>query len=56
MHDFSNYLSKSKYYDSSSKLVIGKVKVETRCVVIKERFGLKLKMYYFLVDIVNIKM
>ena len=35
MHDFSNYLSKSKYYDSSSKLVIGKVKVETTCVVIK---------------------
>ena len=26
MFDFSNYLSKSKYYDNSNKLVVGKVK------------------------------
>ena len=50
MLDFSNYSAKSKYYDDSNKLVIGKMKEKTRGVVIKEFVGLKPKMYSFLVD------
>ena len=34
--DFSNYSTKSKYYDNSNKLVVGKVKDETAGVVIEE--------------------
>ena len=49
MLDFSNYSTKSKYYDDSNKLVIGKMKEKTRGVVIKEFVGLKPKMYSFLV-------
>ena len=44
MFDFSNYSTKSKYYDDSNKLVIGKMKDETGFV------RLKPKMYAFLVD------
>ena len=41
----------SKYYDDSKKLVIGKMKDETRGIAIAEYVGLKSKMYYsFLVD------
>ena len=40
MFDFSNYLTKSKYYDNSNKLVIGKMKDETRGAVIEEFVGL----------------
>ena len=29
MFDFSNYSTKSKYYDDSNKLVVGKMKHET---------------------------
>ena len=50
MSDFSNYLTKSKYYDNSNKLVIGKMKDETDGVAIKGFVGLKPKMYSFLVD------
>ena len=50
MFDFSNYSTKSKYYDDSNKLVIGKMKDETRRVVIEEFVGLKPSMYSFLVD------
>ena len=50
MFDFSNCLTKSKYYDNSNKLVIGKMKDETRGVAIVEFVGLKPKMYSFLVD------
>ena len=35
MFDFSNYLTKSKYYDDLNKLVIGKMKDETGSVLIK---------------------
>ena len=42
MFDFSNYLTKSKYYDNSNKLVIGKMKGETGGVAIEE--------YSFLID------
>ena len=50
MLDFSNYLTKSKYYDDSNKLVIGKMKDKTGGVAIEESVGLKPKMYSFLVD------
>ena len=50
MFDFSNYSSKSKYYDNSSKLVVGKTKNKTTGVAIKEFVGLKGKMYSYLVD------
>ena len=48
--DFSNYLTKSKYYDNSKKLVIGKMKDKTAGVAIEEFFELKPKMYSYLVD------
>ena len=50
MFEFSNYLTKLKYYDDSNKLVIGKIKGETGGVAIEEFVGLKPKMYSFLVD------
>ena len=50
MFDFSNYSTKSKYYDDSNKLVIGKIKDQTGGVAIKEFVGLKSKMHSFLVD------
>ena len=50
MFDFSNYLTKSKYYDDSKKLVIGKMKDETGGVAIEEFVRLKPKMYSFLVS------
>ena len=49
MLDFSNYLTKSKYYNSH-KLAIGKMKDKTRGIAIGEFVGLKPKMYSFLVD------
>ena len=42
--DFSYYLTKSKYYDNSNKLVIGKMKDETGGVAIEEFVVLKPKM------------
>ena len=51
MFDFSNYSAKSKYYDDSNKLVVGKMKNEIVDVAVKEFVGLKLKMYSFLVDV-----
>ena len=53
MFGFSNYSTKSKYYDNSNKLNIGKMKDETGGAAIEEYVGLKPKMYSFLVD--NIK-
>ena len=50
MFDFSNYSTKSKYYDNLNKLVIWKMKDETGGVAIEEFAGLKPKMYLFLVD------
>ena len=41
MLDFGNYSTKSKYFDHSNKLVIGKMKDENKDVVIKESFRLK---------------
>ena len=50
MFDFIYYSTKSKYYDNSNKLVIGKTKDETGSVAIEEFVGLKPKMYLSLVD------
>ena len=50
MFDFSSYLTKSKFYDNSNKLVVGKMKDEIAGVPIKEFVGLKSK-----VIVVNIK-
>ena len=50
MFDFTNCLTKSKYHDDSNKLVIGKMKDDTRGVAIEEFVGLKPKTYTFLVD------
>ena len=50
MFDFINYSTKAKYYDDSNKLVIGKMKNEPGSVAIEEFFGLKPKMYSFLVN------
>ena len=40
MFYFSNYLTKSKYYDSSNKLVVSKMKYETADVATEEFVGL----------------
>ena len=53
--DFSNYSTKSKYYDNSNKLVIGKVKDEAGSTAIEEFVGLKSKMCSFFVDNSDIK-
>ena len=50
MFDFSNYSTKSKYYDNSSKLVNGKMKDETGGIFIDKFVGLKPEIYSFLVD------
>ena len=48
MFNVSNYSPKSKYYDDSNKLVVGKIQDEAGDVT---RFvGLKPNMYCFLVD------
>ena len=48
--DFSNYSTKSNYYDDLKKLVVGKLKDKTACVAIEEFVRLKLKMYSYFVD------
>ena len=50
MPDFSNYSAKSKYYDDSNKLVVGKMKDETAGFATEEFVGLKPKMYSHLVN------
>ena len=47
---FSNYSTKSKYCGNSNKLVIGKIKDETRGIAIEEFVGLKQKTSWLLVD------
>ena len=44
MFDFSNYSRKSRYYDDSNKLIVGKIKDETDGVALEEFFGLKPKI------------
>ena len=48
--DFTNCSTKSKYDDSSSKLVFGKMKDETVDVSIEELARLNPKMYFYVVD------
>ena len=50
MFGFSNYSTKSKYYDNSNKLEIGKMKDETVCIAIEEFVWLKPKIHSYLVD------
>ena len=50
MFDFINYSTKSKYYDNSNKLVVGKMKDETDGVMVEEVVGLKPKINLYLVD------
>ena len=50
MFDFGNYSTKSKYYDVSNKLVIGKINDKTSGVVIDEFVGLESNMYSLLVN------
>ena len=50
MFDFSNFSTKWKYDDDSSKLVIWKMKDETGGVAIEEFVWLKPKIYSFLVN------
>ena len=50
MFDFSNYIAKSKYYDDSNKLHVGKMKDKTAGIAINEFVGKKPKMYSFLVE------
>ena len=50
MFDFTNYSTKSKYYDNSNKLVVSKRKNETVVAVIEEFSGLQPKMYSYLVN------
>ena len=49
MFDFCNYLTDSKYYDDSYKLVIGKIKDEISSIGIEEFVELKPTMHSFLV-------
>ena len=42
-----NCSAKSKYYDKSKKLVIGKIKFETVGVAVEESFGLKSRCIRF---------
>ena len=48
MFDFSNYSTKSKYYNNSNKLVIEKIKDVTGGVAIEEFVGLKPKNVFIL--------
>ena len=48
MFDFSDYSTKSKYYNDSNKLVIGKMKDEAGGVGIEEFVGLKPKNVFIL--------
>ena len=50
MFDFSNYSTKSKYYNNLNKVVVGKIKDETASVVIEDFVGLTPKMYSYLVN------
>ena len=50
MFEFINYSRKSKYFNDSNKIVVDKVKNETRSAVFEEFVGLKQKISQFWVD------
>ena len=45
MFDFISHSTKSKHYDNSNKLLVGKMKDETAGVAVEEFVGLKPKTY-----------
>ena len=45
MFDFSNYSTKSKHYDNSNKLVIGKMKDKTAGVAVLKTVILKISYF-----------
>ena len=47
MFDFSNYWTKSKYYNGSNELVIGKIKYKTLGVAVEEFVILKPKIHFW---------
>ena len=49
MFDFGNYSTKSKYYDNSKKVVVGKMKDEKHGVAIQEFVGLNPKIHLYLI-------
>ena len=50
LFNFKNYSARSKYYDDSSTLFVGRMEDETAGTAIEEFVGLKQKIYSFLVD------
>ena len=50
MFDFSYYSAKSKYYDDSNALIVGKIKDEIGDVAIAEFVGLKPNLYSILMS------
>ena len=46
MFDFSNYSTKSKYYDNSNKLVIAKIKMKPKALRLKNLLGWSQKCIY----------
>ena len=50
MFDFGNYSAKSKYYNDSNELVVGKMKDETAGVAVKQFVGSKSWMYVLVDD------
>ena len=50
LFDFSNYSNKSKYYNDSNTIVIGKMNHYTSGVTIEKFVGLKPKMFSLFVD------
>ena len=50
MFNFSNYSTKSKYYNNSNKLVVGKMKDGTAGVAMEQFVGFKPKMYSYLIN------
>ena len=46
--NFSDYPENSKFYDKTSKKIIGKFKDETSCTPITEFIGLRSKMYSYI--------
>ena len=45
MFSFSAYSAKSKYYDDSKKIIVGKMNDETDIVTIEEYVGLKSNVF-----------
>ena len=55
MFDFRNYSAKSKHYDYSNKLVVGKTKDKRVIVAVEEFVRLKPKMFCWIINILGIR-